>query len=184
VRHPFSKIENWSEAVALKEETTMLRSLALVLLLLLGSPLPASAEKADSASEQALRQSIETICRQWEAGIAKQDPMAVAALFTEDGIFVTPAGVLRDRQQIKTYYEGAFKQGWNNEVVQLDQAHLAGNAAWAFGEYTLSGQGPSETLHRAGRWSMVFERESDGWKIRLLIANVAPPSAAPAPASK
>ena len=155
----------------------MLRSLTVVLVLLLGPALPATAaQKANSASEQAFRQSIETICRQWEAAIAKQDPTEVAALFTEDGIFVTPVGVLRDRQQIKTYYEGAFKQGWNNEVVKLDETHLDGDAAWAFGEYTLSGQGPSGALSRAGRWSMVFEHESDGWKIRLLIANVAPPS--------
>ena len=158
----------------------MLRSLTVVLILLLGPVLPATARKADSASEEAFRQSVETICRQWEAAIAKQDPTAVAALFTEDGIFVTPVGVLRDRQQIKTYYEGAFKQGWNNEVVTLDETHLVGNVAWAFGEYTLSGQGPSEMLYRAGRWSMVFERDSDGWKIRLLIANVKPPSPASA----
>ncbi|MFY9830381.1 MAG: SgcJ/EcaC family oxidoreductase [Rhodoplanes sp.] len=162
-------------------KTAMLRLLTVVVVLLLGLALPTSAQKADSASEQAVRQSIETICRQWGAGIAKQDPAAVAALFTEEGIFVTPVGVLRDRQQIKTYYEGAFKQGWNNEVVTLDEMHLAGgNAAWAFGEYTLSGQGPSGALSRAGRWSMVFEHESDGWKIRFLIANVAPPSPPPA----
>ena len=154
----------------------MLRSLTVVLILLLGPALPATAKKVDFASEEAFRQSVETICRQWEAAIAKQDPTAVAALFTEDGIFVTPVGVLRDRQQIKTYYEGAFKQGWNNEVVKLDETHLDGNAACAFGEYSLSGQGPSEALHRAGRWSMIFERDSDGWKVRLLIANVAPPS--------
>ena len=158
----------------------MLRSLTVVLMLLLGSAPLAAAQKADSASEQALRQSIEAICREWEAAIAKQDPTAVGALFTADGIFVTPVGVLRDRQQIKTYYEGAFKQGWNNEVVTLDDTHLAGNAAWAFGEYTLSGQGPSEMLYRAGRWSMIFERDSDGWKIRFLIANVKPASPAPA----
>ena len=158
----------------------MLRSLTVIVMLLLAPALPTAAQTVDSGSEQAVRQSIEAICRHWEAGIAKQDPAAVAALFTEDGIFVTPGGVLRDRQQIKTYYEGAFKQGWNNEVVTLDETHLAGNAAWAFGEYTLSGQGPTETLYRAGRWSMVFERDSDGWKIRLLIANVKPPSPAPA----
>lgn len=158
----------------------MLRYLTVVLILLLGAALPAAAQKADPASEQALRQSIETICRQWEAAIAKQDPTAVAALFTADGTFVTPASVLPDRQGIKTFYEGFFKQGWNNEVVKLDQAHLAGNAAWAFGEYSLSGQGPNGALSRAGRWSMVFERESDGWKVRLLTANVAPPSSASA----
>ena len=159
----------------------MLRSLTVVLILLLGPTLPAAAQKADPASEQALRQSIETICRQWETAVAKQDPTAVAALFTVDGTFVTPAGVLPDRQAIKTFYEGFFKQGWNNEVIKLDQAHLAGNAAWAFGEYSLSGQGPNGALSRAGRWSMVFEHESDGWKVRLLTANVAPPSpAAPA----
>ena len=97
---------------------------------------------------------------------------------------MTPAGVLPDRQAIKTFYEGFFKQGWNNEVVKLDQAHLAGNAAWAFGEYSLSGQGPSGALSRAGRWSMVFEHESDGWKVRLLTTNVVPPSPAPPAASK
>jgi ketosteroid isomerase-like protein len=118
-------------------KTKMLRSLTVVVVLLLGLTLPTAAQKADSASEQVVRQSIEAILRQWEAGIAKQDPAAVAALFTEDGIFVTPVGVLRDHQQIKTYYEGAFKQGWNNEVVTLHEMHLAGNAAWAFGEYTL-----------------------------------------------
>jgi hypothetical protein len=32
-------------------------------MLLLGPALPAAAQKADSASEQALRQSIETFCR-------------------------------------------------------------------------------------------------------------------------
>ena len=158
----------------------MLRALTVVLILLLGSAPPTAAQKADSVSEQALRQSVEAICREWEAAIARQDPTSVATLFTADGIFVTPVGVLRDRQQIKSYYEGAFKQGWNNEVVTLDETHLAGNAAWAFGDYTLSDQGPSEMLHRAGRWSMVFERDSDGWKIRLLIANVKPPSLAPA----
>jgi hypothetical protein len=88
-------------------KTKMLRSLTVVVVLLLGLTLPTAAQKADSASEQVVRQSIEAILRQWEAGIAKQDPAAVAALFTEDGIFVTPVGVLRDRQQIKTYYEGA-----------------------------------------------------------------------------
>ena len=158
----------------------MLRSLTVALTLLLASALPAAAQTADAASEQALRESVETICRHWEAAIAKQDPTSVAALFTADGIFVTPVGVLRDREQIKTYYEGAFKQGWSNEVVTLGETHLAGSAAWAFGEYTLSGQGPSEPLHRAGRWSMVFERDNDGWKIRLLIANVKPTGPAPA----
>ena len=93
----------------------MLRSLTVVLMLLLGSAPPAAAQKADSASEQALRPSVEAICREWEAAIAKQDPTAVGALFTADGIFVTPVGVLRDRQQIKTYYEGAFKQGWKTK---------------------------------------------------------------------
>jgi uncharacterized protein (TIGR02246 family) len=164
----------------------MLRSLTVVLLLFLSFAPATAAKNADSASEQALRQSVEAICREWEAAIAKQDPTSVAALFTADGVFVTPVDVLRDRQRIKTYYEGAFKQGWNNEVVTLDETHLAGDAAWAFGEYTLSGQGPNEMLHRAGRWSMVFERNADGWKIRLLIANVKPttPASAKPAASK
>jgi uncharacterized protein (TIGR02246 family) len=111
-------------------------------------------ESADDGGEHGSPPSNALDAVSGEAAIAKQDPTAVAALFTADGTFVTPAGVLPDRQAIKTFYEGFFKQGWNNEVVKLDQAHLAGNAAWAFGEYSLSGQGPNGALSQlaAGAW--------------------------------
>lgn len=154
----------------------MLRTLIIVLTLLAG---PAAAQTIDPATA-ALRQSVETICRQWEDAVAKQDSGAVAALFTVDGTFVTPAGVLGDRAAIKTFYDGFFGQGWNHEVVKVDQAQPVGTAALAYGEYALAGQGPSGALSRAGRWSMVFARDGEAWKIRLLTANVAPPAAAPA----
>lgn len=155
----------------------MLRALLVALVLLAG---PAFAQNIDPTTA-ALRQSVETICRQWEDAVARQDSEAVAALFTADGTFVTPAGVLADRAAIKTFYDGFFKQGWNHEVVKVDQAQPVGTAALAYGEYALAGQGPNGALSRAGRWSMMFSRDGEAWKIRLLTANVAPPAPTVAP---
>ena len=109
----------------------MLRSLTVVLMLLLGPALPAAAQKADSKFQAGSA----PIHRDHLPPVGSRNRQArsraVAALFTADGTFVTPAGVLPDRQAIKTFYEGFFKQGWNNEVgVQSCQSerqrgHLA-----------------------------------------------------------
>lgn len=153
----------------------MLRVLALAFVLVAA---PAAAQTPTADPE--LRASVEALCRRWEDAVAKQDSAAVAALFTPDGTFVTPAGVLADRAAVKSFYDGFFKQGWNHEVVKVEAAQPVGSAAIAYGEYSLAGQGTTGALSRTGRWSMTFARESDGWKIRLLTANVAPP-AAPSP---
>ena len=110
----------------------MLRSLTVVLMLLLGPALPAAAQKADSKNPSRLcANPSRPSAASGKPQSPSRDSRAVAALFTADGTFVTPAGVLPDRQAIKTFYEGFFKQGWNNEVgVQSCQSerqrgHLA-----------------------------------------------------------
>jgi uncharacterized protein (TIGR02246 family) len=125
------------------------------------------------------------LCR----ALDKNDAAAVAAVFTENGILVTPDGPFFGREAIEKYYEGVFKQvqlSNNLAPVDDDSPHIIGTDAkemWASGKYsaTVKGQnfGPVEAK---GYWSVI--REGDDWKIRMLTWNEAPkPAATPSPAT-
>ena len=110
-----------------------------------------------------------------------EDPKTVinGALFTEDGIFVPPAGPLNGRQAIEEWYRDLF-QGWQPKnhlsTVDPDSPHAigtAGNQMWATGEWSTDIKGKDfGPVPIKGYWSVI--REGDDWKIRMLTSNSTP----------
>src|SRR5262249_19248553 len=127
-------------------------------------------QKEPTLSEQD-RQQLDALATKYADAENKNDAAAVAALFTEDGKFVTPAGILSGREAIEKTYEGIFKSGSTSDMVikSLD-LHGAGNMAWAVGQW-------SNNTGR-GNWGAVDQRDGNTWKIRMLTYNETP---APAP---
>jgi uncharacterized protein (TIGR02246 family) len=117
----------------------------------------------------------------------KNDTAAVAAVFTENGILVTPDGTFSGREAIEKYYEGVFKQvqlSNNLAPVDDDSPHIIGTDGkemWATGKYSLTVKGQNfGPVEVKGYWSVI--REGDDWKIRMLAFNSAPPpTATPSP---
>jgi uncharacterized protein (TIGR02246 family) len=117
----------------------------------------------------------------------KNDTAAVAAVFTENGILVTPDGTFSGREAIEKYYEGVFKQvqlSNNLAPVDDDSPHIIGTDGkemWATGKYSLTVKGQNfGPVEVKGYWSVI--REGDDWKIRMLAFNSAPaPAATPSP---
>ena len=116
-------------------------------------------------------------------------PAAIGAFFTEDGIFVTDRGPIYGRQAIEKWYAELFK-GWQPKnhlgTFDPDSPHLigtAGDALWETGGWSETGQGPNgEPIPVKGYWSAVKVRQGEGWKIRMMTANVTPaPAAAASP---
>jgi uncharacterized protein (TIGR02246 family) len=113
------------------------------------------------------------------------DASAIAALYTEDAVFVSDKGPVYGRQAIENWYADTF-QAWRprNRVTKIDPNSprfigTADNAALN-GEWSETGQGPTgEPIQLKGHWSAIDTREGDGWKIRILTWNITPP---PAPA--
>jgi len=57
-----------------------------------------------------IRQQIEAIDNKFDEACNNNDAAAVAALFTQGAVDVTPTGVFSGRQTIEKYFEGIFQQ--------------------------------------------------------------------------
>ena len=105
----------------------------------------------------------------------KNDAGALAALFTEDGVFVTPEGIFFGRQAIEKRYVELF-QRWpvTSSTSQRNQLNAIDNAAWSTGEWWSTLQSESGLEFERGCWSAIYVREGDGWKIRMLTISEHP----------
>jgi uncharacterized protein (TIGR02246 family) len=105
----------------------------------------------------------------------KNDAAALAALFTEDAVLVTPKGLFSGRQAIEKSYADDF-QRWHptNNIGQLDQLNAIGNEAWGVWEWWCTFQSKSGPVQATGYWSAIYVRVGDDWKIRMLCSNENP----------
>jgi uncharacterized protein (TIGR02246 family) len=144
---------------------------------LLCRPLP----KRKTQSIHRQTQKILAIAKAYDKGEDNHDPAAIAALFTDDAVFVTDRGPVNGRQAIEKWYTDLY-QGWHpkNHMTKFDGnapqlIGTAGNELWATGEWSETGQGKTgEPIPIGGYWSVIYVREGDVWKIRVLAWNQTP----------
>jgi ketosteroid isomerase-like protein len=114
----------------------------------------------------------------------------LAALFTEDGVLVTPQGPIYRREAIEKRYAEVFKRfhvsnsigKWDQDPPQIHTLGTAGDEVWDNGEWSVTLQGKSGgPFQLKGNWAAISVRERDDWKIRLEIINAAPAPAPTAP---
>jgi uncharacterized protein (TIGR02246 family) len=140
----------------------------VVTALMVGLVVPAQAQDASKAGED--------LGKKWVAAYDAGDAAAIAALFTPDGVFIAPSGVvLKGREAIKNALAGRMKAGWTKETVNVTDAGAAGNAAWAIGDYALIGSGENEGKQLGGKFGETLVHDSDGWHFAMLVGNSTPP---------
>ena len=144
--------------------------------------LPASAQQVD----QNLRQQIERLSTKYVELYNNRDAAGLAALFTKDGLFVSPANprapAVKSAQVLEQYYEASLKLGLHHDGSSVDDVSpLGSDAAIVTGEYHYSGQGPNGPIKLDGTYTAVSVRDGATWKFRLLTALPSPP---PPPATK
>ena len=128
-----------------------------------------------------LRQQLDAKCKKYEEACNNNDAAAVAALYTEDAVFVTDTGPLYGRQAIEKRYADTFQE-WRvtNYIAKPDQYSpyiigTAGNEWWANGEWSETLQGKSgDPIQLKGYWSAIMVREGDALKDRMLTWNITP----------
>jgi ketosteroid isomerase-like protein len=125
---------------------------------------------------------LDPIARKYEEAVNNNDAAAVAALFTEDAVFVTDSGPFYGREAIEKFHVDLFKEWrFSHHLIKTDPnspriigtaENIASNGEWS---QTLQGQAGGPTQIKGYRSEI---REGDDWKIRMLTINVAPPAAA------
>ena len=156
--------------------------LALALVgLAIGFAVPAFAQQKDTVDPQTIEQ-IDAFAKKFDEAFDNGDAAALASLFTDDAVFVTPGGIRYGRAAIEKHWVETFQQGhFSNHLNKADQysPHLigtTGNEVWRTGEWSFTVQGKSgDPINLKGFWSAINVREGDTWKTRLLTFNVTPP---------
>jgi uncharacterized protein (TIGR02246 family) len=152
--------------------------------------LPVLAEQKETLDAQAVEKA-DPLAGQFDKTSNSNDAAAVAALFTEDAVFITPQGPIVGREAIEKQYAKWFKGGHtSNHKTMYDPAsfQIAGTA-----DATAASGGWSSTIEPVngkpiqlkGRWLAIDTRGSDGWKIWKMAYNETPaPTPTASPTSK
>jgi uncharacterized protein (TIGR02246 family) len=127
------------------------------------------------------RQQMDAFYKKYDELFNKNDAAAVAALYTEDAVFVADTGIFYGREAIEKWYSDEFQKAPNrNNISKVDQKspHVigtAGDEVWSTGEWSqtihLEGADP---IQPKGYWSLIKSREDSEWKIRMLTWNITP----------
>ena len=129
-----------------------------------------------SAYAQDAKKTADDFAAKWVTAYDAGDAAALAALFTQDGVFNAPSGaVLKGRDAIEKALAGRIKAGWTKETITTNDAAMAGSAIWAAGEYGLLGSGEVAGKQTGGHFGWVLVRDGDAWHAAMLTANVTPP---------
>ena len=162
------------------------RILGVLVGLAISFALPTFAQQKETVDPQIIEQLI-ALGKKWSEGENNNDAAAVAALFTQDAIWVTDgAAPLYGRQAIEKQFAEWFKGARvSNHIIKVDPNSfrvvgtadkIASNGEWS---HTIQGKdwGP---IDQKGYWLAIDTREGDAWKIWMLAYNVTPPPPAPA----
>jgi uncharacterized protein (TIGR02246 family) len=140
--------------------------------LAIGLTMPTLAQPNESAPSEQDRQQLDALAARYAEAANRHDAAAIVALFTDEGVFVSPEGILSGRQAIEKLYRDTFNAAAvSDTVIKATELHVVGDLAWAVGQWRNNTQ--------QGHWGSVNERRGGAWQIRMLTFNVTPPSAVP-----
>jgi len=150
--------------------------------------LPILAQQTNTPDPQ-LRAAFVAFVKKEDEAFINGDAAALAALYTQDAVLVTPQGPVYGREAIEKFFADMFKQvHFSNQVITPDQYSphaigTAGNEIWATGEWSHTVQGQNfGRVEQKGYWSAIYVRDGDTWKHRMVTINVTPPPpATPSP---
>ena len=166
-----------------------MRSVMTLVGLAISFALPTFAQQKDTADPRIVRQhdllgvpkaldEFGEINRGLDEACNRNDAAAVAALFTEDALLVAPDGMFSGRQNIEKRYADTFQR---SPIVSFncswDRRYLNAidKAVWSAGQWTNTFQSQTGPVFALGYWSVIYVREGDAWKIRMLTLNECPP---------
>jgi|HubBroStandDraft_3_1064219.scaffolds.fasta_scaffold80455_2 uncharacterized protein (TIGR02246 family) len=142
-----------------------MRLLGALVGLAIGFAVPAIAQEKEVADPE-IRRQLDVIDSKFDEAFDKNDAAAIASLFTQDAVDVTPTGVFSGRQAIEKYFEGIFQQ-WHitDHKNKLDHVYELGSHLCAIGEWSFK----ATSQPAGGYWTRVYSRDGDNWKILAMV---------------
>jgi uncharacterized protein (TIGR02246 family) len=142
--------------------------------LLIAFPLTGLATSAVGQQNMAQtdQQAAREVHVQFTTAFNRQDAAGLAALFSENGIRVTPQGIIQGRDAIQKDSDKRFKSRFHDLSITPLIIRILGDSVWETGEWIMKiGDRPIR-----GYFAMTLVREGNSFKIRDDTFNIAPPA--------
>ena len=154
----------------------MKRIFAHSLLAVLVAAAAAPTLAAGDVTESELMQAATELGRQYDANYNDKKPAALAALYTLDGVLLSPSGsVVRGREALATYYAERFASGARGHAIKVIEVHIQGNGGYGVAHFSVMAPRANGGLREVdGRIVAIYQHDSDGWHMRLVEASVVP----------
>ena len=125
-------------------------------------------------TESELMQAATELGRQYDANYNDKNPAAMAALYTSDGELASPSGpIVRGREALRTYYASRFAAGARGHAIKIVEVHVQGDGGYGLAQFSVTAPSANGDLHQVdGRIVAVYQRDPDGWRMRLVEASV------------
>ena len=142
-------------------ELIIMRRIVLGIALVLGSMMPAFAQRAE----------IEAANAKWMEFFNKGDFAAVGSLYTDDATAFPPgSAMVRGNAAIGAMWKGMAEQVRDPRVTTLDVKPLGSSAAREIGTFSLKTRGPTPQ-EVTGKYVVVWEKVGSDWKLSTDIWN-------------
>ena len=147
---------------------------SVTMLLLLGPVQPINAQ---TTGDQAKQMSDEQVGKMLAAAdsytvdaVNRHDAYAVAAVFWDDGIEVTPLGVFSGRAEIEQRLAEQYKATDVRDFAEtIDEIHISGDHGWFVAHWSANNitQPSGERRPIKGYITCVLEKRNGEWKARM-----------------
>jgi uncharacterized protein (TIGR02246 family) len=156
-----------------------MKRLSNVALLTLFVIVTAGRSLAADVTEAELMQAAIELGRQYDANYANKNPAAMAALYTPDGLLVSPSGpIVRGREALRIYYTKRFASGARGHAIKVVEVHVQGTGGYGLAQFSVTvplASGGTHEVH--GSIVTIYQRDPDGWHMRLVEPSVPEPPA-------
>jgi uncharacterized protein (TIGR02246 family) len=114
------------------------------------------------------------LSRQYDASYAAKDPAAMAMVYADDGVLVSPPGpIIRGREAIKAYYVKRFASGARGHAIKVLEVHVLGDGGYSIDQFTVTVPQVNGTLREEhGTIVAVYRRDRAGWHLSLIAPSV------------
>jgi uncharacterized protein (TIGR02246 family) len=133
---------------------------------------------AADVTESELMQAATELGRQYDANYNDKNPAAMAALYSSDGVLLSPSGaIVRGREALTAYYTKRFASGARGHAIKVIEVHVQGEGGYGVAQFSVMAPDANGALHEEdGRIVAVYQRGPDGWRMGLVDAKTTGPA--------
>ncbi len=120
-----------------------------------------------------IEQAIQDADKQYADAFNRGDPAALAALHTEDVLYLPPnASAVSGRQGVESMAKEHFDAGRKNMSFSSVQFGSDGDLAYHVGTFSVDAPTDEGMTRETGKFVDIYKRQADGsWKIHVTIFN-------------